>query len=50
MNTFNVSVKGKEVLTKIPQEKLAEELKKLKGLVWVLGGSNQDIKIVENKL
>ena len=49
MNTFNVFVKGKEILTKIPQENLAEELKKLKGLVWIFGGSNQDIEIVENK-
>ena len=50
MNTFNVSVNGKKILTEVPAEKLEGELKILKGLVWALGGSNKDIEIVENKL
>jgi hypothetical protein len=50
MNTFNVSVKGKPVLTEIPAEKLEGQLKIVKGIVWATGGSNDDIQIVENKL
>lgn len=49
MNTFNVSVKGKQILTAVPAESLEGELKILKGLVWASGGCNEDIKIVENK-
>lgn len=49
MNTYNICVKDREILKNIPAEKLEETLKILKGLVWALGGSNQDIQILENK-
>jgi hypothetical protein len=49
MNTYDVSVKGKKIFTEISCENLENTLKELKALVWVSGGSNDDI-IVEKSL
>lgn len=48
MNTYNVSVNGKDILTEIPSEELEGSLKVLRGLVWATGGSDEDIKVVLN--
>jgi len=48
MNTYNLSVNGKEILKQVPCEEIEETLKTLRGLVWTSGGSDEDIKITEN--
>jgi hypothetical protein len=48
MNTYNVSVNGKEVLTQIHSEELEGSLKILRGLVWASGGSDKDIEVFLN--
>lgn len=50
MNTYNLSVDGKQILTQIPSDKLEETLKTIRGLVWTSGGSDKNIKIIENNL
>jgi hypothetical protein len=48
MNTYNVQVNGKNILTKISSEKLEGDLKILRGLVWTSGGSDRDIEVTIN--
>jgi hypothetical protein len=48
MNTYNISVDGKEVLTEIPIENIENNLKIIRGLVWTQGGSDKDITISIN--
>ena len=48
MNTYNISVEGKHILTQIPTENLEEKLKVIRGLVWTNGGSDKDISISIN--
>ena len=48
MNTYNISVEGKHILTQIPTENLEEKLKVIRGLVWTNGGSDKDIIISIN--
>ena len=48
MNTYNISVEGKEVLTEISLENIEENLKLIRGLVWTQGGSDKDIIISIN--
>ena len=50
MNTYNLSVDGKEILKQVPSNKLEETLRTLRGLVWTSGGSDKDIKITKNHL
>ena len=50
MNTYNVSVNGVEILKNIPETNLENNIKILRPLVWVTGGSDEDIKIEENNL
>lgn len=50
MNTFNISVNGKQVLTEVPAESLDGELQVIRGLVWTSGGSNEDIKVEMSNL
>jgi hypothetical protein len=49
MNTYNVKVNGRVVLTEIPSNKLEEELLVLRGLVWTSGGKEEDIQVILNK-
>jgi hypothetical protein len=49
MNTYNVEVNGRVVLTEIPSSKLEEELLVLRGLVWTSGGKEEDIQVILNK-
>jgi hypothetical protein len=48
MNTYNISVEGREVLTEITIENIEENLKIIRGLVWTNGGSDKDITISIN--
>ena len=48
MNTYNISVEGKVVLTQITTENIEENLKIIRGLVWTNGGSDKDISISIN--
>jgi len=48
MNTYDVSVKGRKVLTEVASHKLEDELKILRGIVWTTGGSNEDIQVTIN--
>jgi len=48
MNTYNISVEGREVLTQIPTENIEEKLKLVRGLVWTSGGSDKDIIVSIN--
>jgi hypothetical protein len=50
MNTFNISVNGKDIVTEISSEKLEGTLNLIRGLVWTSGGSDKDIEIKENSL
>lgn len=48
MNTYNISVEGRVVLTQISTENIEENLKIIRGLVWTNGGSDKDISISIN--
>jgi hypothetical protein len=48
MNTYNISVEGKVVLTEISNENIEENLKIIRGLVWTNGGSDKDITVSIN--
>ena len=48
MNTYNISVEGREVLTQISTENIEENLKLIRGLVWTSGGSDKDITVSIN--
>jgi hypothetical protein len=50
MNTFNISVDGKEVVTKITSDNLEGTLRVIRGLVWTSGGSDSNIEITQNNL
>lgn len=47
MTTYDVYVKNKKVLKKISEKDLENNLKIIQGLVWMDGGSNCDIRVVE---
>jgi len=49
MNTYNISVKGNEILSQVPQSDLQENLKVIRGLVWTSGGNDKDIEVSLNK-
>lgn len=49
MNTYNVEVNGRVILTEIPSTELEEKLNLLRGLVWTSGGKEEDIQVVLNK-
>ena len=49
MNTYNISVRGVNVIEKISQEDLQESLKLIRGLVWTSGGNDKDIEVTLNK-
>ena len=49
MNTYNISVKGNEILSQVPQSDLQENLKLIRGLVWTSGGNDGDIQVSLNK-
>ena len=48
MNTYNISVEGRVVLTQISTENIEENLKLIRGLVWTNGGSDKDIIVSIN--
>ena len=48
MNTYNISVEGRVVLTQISTENIEENLKLIRGLVWTIGGSDKDIIVSIN--
>lgn len=48
MNTYDIQVKGKPVLQEIRAEDLEDKLKEIRGLVWVSGGRDQDIKVTKH--
>ena len=48
MNTYNISVKGNEILSQVPQSDLQENLKTIRGLVWTSGGNDKDIQVELN--
>ena len=48
MNTYNISVKGNELLSQVPQNDLQEKLKLIRGLVWTSGGNDEDITVTIN--
>jgi hypothetical protein len=48
MNTYNISVKGNELLSQVPQNDLQEKLKLIRGLVWTSGGNDKDITVTIN--
>jgi len=50
MNTYNISVKGNEILKQVPQNELKENIKMIRGLVWTSGGNDKDIEVVLNKV
>jgi hypothetical protein len=49
MNTYNISVKGTNIISQLSQSDLQENLKLIRGLVWTSGGNDKDIKITLNK-
>jgi hypothetical protein len=49
MNTYNISVKGNEILSQVPQSDLQDNLKLVRGLVWTSGGNDKDIQVSINK-
>jgi hypothetical protein len=49
MNTYNIEVKGINVLSQIPQDDLTKNLNLIRGLVWTSGGNDSDIEIILNK-
>ena len=49
MNTYNISVKGNEILSQVPQSDLQENLRTIRGLVWTSGGGDKDIIVSLNK-
>jgi hypothetical protein len=49
MNTYNISVKGNEILSQVPQSDLQQNLKTIRGLVWTSGGNDKDIQVELNK-
>lgn len=49
MNTYNILVRGVNVIEQIAQEDLQENLKLIRGLVWTSGGGNEDITVILNK-
>jgi hypothetical protein len=49
MNTYNISVRGVNVIEQIAQEDLQKNLKLIRGLVWTSGGGNEDITVILNK-
>lgn len=49
MNTYNISVKGNEILSQVSQSDLQENLKLIRGLVWTSGGNDKDIQVSINK-
>ena len=49
MNTYNISVKGNEILSQVPQSNLQENMKTIRGLVWTSGGNDGDIQVELNK-
>lgn len=49
MNTYNIQVNGKTILTAIPTEQLEENLKLIRGLVWTSGGNDDSIFVSLNK-
>ena len=49
MNTYNISVRGNEILNQIPQNDLQDNLKTIRGLVWTSGGNDGDIRVELNK-
>lgn len=48
MNTYDINVKGKKIYQKVKFEDLEGKLKNIRGLVWMSGGKDEDIEIVEN--
>ena len=49
MNTYNISVKGTNIISQLPQSDLQENLKLIRGLVWTSGGNDEDIQVSINK-
>ena len=49
MNTYNISVKGTNIISQLSQSDLQENLKLIRGLVWTSGGNDKDIEITLNK-
>jgi hypothetical protein len=49
MNTYNISVKGDEILSQVSQSDLQEKLRTIRGLVWTSGGNDKDIQVELNK-
>jgi hypothetical protein len=50
MNTFNILVNGKDIITEITSDKLEGTLQIVRGLVWTSGGSDMNIQVIENNL
>ena len=50
MNTFNIIVDGKNIITDIASDKLKGTLQIVRGLVWTSGGSDMNIEVIENNL
>jgi len=48
MNTYNISVRGVNIIEEIAQKDLQEKLKLVRGLVWTSGGGNEDITVSLN--
>jgi len=49
MNTYNILVKGTNIVSQLSQSDLQENLKLIRGLVWTSGGNDDDIEITLNK-
>lgn len=49
MTTYDITVNGISVVTKVKPEDLDKMLNQVRGLVWTSGGKNEDIKVVLNK-
>jgi hypothetical protein len=50
MNTFNILVNGKDIITEITSDKLEGTLQIVRGLVWTSGGSDMNIQVKKNNL
>jgi hypothetical protein len=50
MNTYNILVDGKNIITEITSDKLEGTLNIVRGLVWTSGGSDINIQVIENNL